>query len=522
MILLCFAAMGSVAQAPAPAVPAAEEKPLDPLGRLSPRSSLTNFLKTAGAGKYDRAAQYLDMPASQQATRGVALAKQLQAVMNNGYLRPLSEISDREQGRDEEGLPSDQENAGDIAINGETVSLIMVRMERGGAGSVWLVSRETLREIPSLSAKITVFSMAESLPDELHAQVFGMALYQWIAAAVLLIPALALAWIIAKVGVRILHRFGAEFPKTPWVVIVLLALFLHGRILPLLQVPLLLRSNYARVIAVLLLAAFAWLVMRAVDATSVMAQHRAVERGNLSASSWIILVRRLLKFVVFVIAVLILFSMFGFNVTTALAGLGIGGIAIGFGAQKTIENLFGGISVATDQVIRVGDTCDLGGRVGTITDIGLRSTRMRTLERTELSVPNGVLASMNVENLTKRDKFLFRTTIGLLYETTSAQVAEVVDGIRKLLETEEKVEWPGGRVNFVSFGENSLDVEMFVYILAPDFNEFIRIREDLLLKIMAIVETAKTGFAFPSRTVYLKRDGSELLQAAAPGKSDTP
>lgn len=500
------------------------ERPEDPFGRQTPRTSLSNFLRAAESGNYERAAEYLQLTPSQRRTRGVRAAKELQAVINTGYKSRILSISDHEQGELDDGLPTDRENAGELVVADSAVTLTMVRVDAGQEfGHIWLVSRETLREIPSLSEKIPVFALADSLPEQLHARFYGMALYQWIGVLVLLFVSLVLAWGLVLVGVRLATKLGATLPRMPWPLIVLVTLFIHARMLPLLQVPLLYRTSYAGLIGVLLLIGFAWLLARGIDAGSVVAQERALQKGNLSAGSWIILARRLLKGLVFSVAVLSLLAMFGVNVTTALAGLGIGGIAIGFGAQKTIENLFGGISVATDQVIRVGDTCDFNGRVGTITDIGLRSTRMKTLERTELSVPNGVLANMNVDNLSRREKMLFRTTIGLLYRTTPDQVRQVLTEIRGLFASDPRVEWPGGRVNFIAFADSALNIEIFCYILNSDFATFAEVREDLLLKIMQIVENAGTGFAFPSRTVYVKRDDEDALtELAAPPQADAP
>jgi MscS family membrane protein len=192
--------------------------------------------------------------------------------------------------------------------------------------------------------------------------------------------------------------------------------------------------------------------------------------------------------------------------TTALAGLGIGGIAIAFAAQKTLENLFGGVSLLGDEVIRVGDVCRFGDRVGTVEDISLRSTRIRTPERSELSIPNGTLASMNVENLSRRDKILFNTKLGLRYETSADQLRYVLAQIRRLLYEHPKVETNGARIRFIGYDNNSLTLEVFCYVLTRDNNEFLAIQEDLLLRIMGIVEASGTSFAFPSRTIYLGRD----------------
>jgi MscS family membrane protein len=215
---------------------------------------------------------------------------------------------------------------------------------------------------------------------------------------------------------------------------------------------------------------------------------------------------RILKVLIIIGAIISVLGLLGFNLTTALAGLGIGGIAIAFAAQKTLENLFGGVSILGDEVLRVGDTCQFGDRVGTVEDISLRSTRIRTTERTELSIPNGALATMNVENLTRRDKILFKTNLGLRSETSTDQLRFVLAEVRRMLYEHPKVETSSARIRLIGIGQSSLDLEAFAFILTQDFGEFAAIREDLLFRIMSIVDQSGSGFAFPSRTVYLGRD----------------
>jgi MscS family membrane protein len=239
---------------------------------------------------------------------------------------------------------------------------------------------------------------------------------------------------------------------------------------------------------------------------------------GLRQGSLILLGQRMFKVLAAIVIGLTIFKIAGFDMTTAVAGLGITSIAIAFAAQKSLENLFGGIMVLSDEVIRVGETCRLGDKVGTVEDISLRSTRIRTPDRVELSVPNGVLANMNVENLSRRDKNLFQTKIGLRYETTPDQLRSILESISQLLTEHAKVDSTVRRVRFIGFGESSLDLEIFCLILTRDWNEFMEIREGLLLKIMDLVNDARTGFAFPSRTLYLTQDvgvGSENAKAAA-------
>ena len=190
--------------------------------------------------------------------------------------------------------------------------------------------------------------------------------------------------------------------------------------------------------------------------------------GRMGTESLIILGERMLKVAIVVLAIFTVMGTLGFNLSAPLAGLGIGGIAIAFAAQKTLENLFGGVSILGDEVIRIGDTCRFGDRVGTVADISLRSTRIRTPERTELSIPNGSLATMNVENLSRRDKILFNTKLGLRYETSPDQMRYVLVQVRRLLYEHPKVETEGARSRFVSFDTSALTMEIFCYILTRD------------------------------------------------------
>ena len=144
--------------------------------------------------------------------------------------------------------------------------------------------------------------------------------------------------------------------------------------------------------------------------------------------------------------------------------------------------------------------------MGTVENIGLRSTRIRTLERTVVSVPNGQLALMSLENFAMRDKMWFHHILYLRYETTADQLRYVLAEIRKMLYQHSKVESPSARVRFIGFGNSSLDLEVFAYVLETEYEPFLHIQEDLLLRIMDIVEASGSGFAFPSQTTYLAGD----------------
>jgi MscS family membrane protein len=212
------------------------------------------------------------------------------------------------------------------------------------------------------------------------------------------------------------------------------------------------------------------------------------------------LISRLTKAAIVIVAGLVLLYLSNVDLTAALTGLGVGGLAIGFGAQKTIENLFGGIMVISDKPVNVGDVCKVGEYIGTVEDIGIRSTRIRTLERTVVSVPNGQLANMILENFAERDRTRFQHTIGLAPQTTAEQLREVLAQIRQLLAAHPKVDPATARTRFIRFSGASLDLEVFAYVLESDQTAFLAIQEDLLLGIIDSIDSSGVSIAVPLST----------------------
>ena len=217
------------------------------------------------------------------------------------------------------------------------------------------------------------------------------------------------------------------------------------------------------------------------------------------------LMRKMTKVAIIALTILFLLQNWGFDVAAIIAALGIGGVAIALASQKSVENLFGGVMIALDQPIRVGEFGRFGDFVGTVEDIGLRSTRIRTLNRTIKSIPNSAFASMQIETFATRDKILFLHTLGLRYETTSDQMRYIISEIKKMLTAHPKVMDDPARSRFVSYGDYSLNIEIFAYVETIDWNEYLEVQEDILLHLKDIVEGAGSDFAFPSQTIYFER-----------------
>ncbi|MEZ5866604.1 MAG: mechanosensitive ion channel family protein [Geminicoccaceae bacterium] len=201
----------------------------------------------------------------------------------------------------------------------------------------------------------------------------------------------------------------------------------------------------------------------------------------------------------------------GVPVNGIVTGLGVGGIAVALAAQGTLQNLLGGASLIADRPVRIGEFCRFGDRLGTLESIGLRSSRIRSLDRTVVTVPNSDLAGMHIENFARRDRILLHTTLGVRYETTPDQLRAIVADIRALLIAHPEVAPEPARARFVEFGASSLDIEIFAYVRASDYNGYLAVREDLMLRLMDIVARNGSSVAFPSRTVYLRRDPPDDL-----------
>ncbi len=256
-----------------------------------------------------------------------------------------------------------------------------------------------------------------------------------------------------------------------------------------------------------------WFLWRSVNVFVELALSRPWAAGSPSARHMLTIGANLSKGAIVALGSLSLLAVFGYPVTTLLAGLGIGGLALAFGAQKTVENLFGSMALAVDQPFRVGDFVKVEDFVGTVEDIGLRSTRFRTLDRTLISIPNGQLADQRLESFAVRDRMRLATTIGVEYGTTNAQMQQVLDGFERVLREHPKI-WPDAMVvKFKEFGASSLDIEIMAWFAVPSWGDFQLCRQEVLLGFMQVVEQAGTAFAFPTRTVHLVGPGASPAPA---------
>jgi len=526
-------ALGQLLQTPAPAA-TPSKTPTDPLGRDTPYGTIFGFLQAAQSGDYSIAAQYLQMNPSRRQTEGATMAANLKQVMDRAYSGNLSKVSTQPEGTPQEGVPPGRQKYGAMSSGDAEADLELVRVSDPTAGKIWLISSDTLAKLPELYDQVVARRVETRLPAwVVKHQFVGMALWQWFALLLMIPVAAGASWlllVVLQIPVRWWARrrghteLDSRSVSGPaWL---LTGTIIHRILESYLGMPLLQRHYYFQLVEVAMVIGANWILWRVIRWSLYRVRKQALSRGHSGTGSLMLLGERMVKAMVVLMTIFFVLGLLGFNLSTALAGVGIGTLAIGFGAQKTIENLFGGVSVLGDEVIRVGDVCKFGDRAGTVEDIGLRSTRVRTEERTLLAIPNGTVATINVENLSLRDKILFKTVLGFHLNTSSAHLRSVLFEIRRVLSSHPKVEDQTIRVRLTELAFTSLNVELLCYILTRDFNEFAEVREELLLQIMNLAEDSGIALATPSQTLYLSGDpGSEKVKAAlktGPGQGGQP
>ena len=505
--------------APTPSSTEQSTVPPDPLKRETPRGCILGFIKAAGEERYDLAIQYFQPPAGRHRLSledEEELAAQLFTILSEKFSGPPDFVSNSPLGRLDDGLPPNEERIGGIRGLSEDFPVDLMRIENEQGQKLWYISRKTIDKVPDVFETLEYPALEKKIPQTLVRNRFlAMPLWQWIAFLLFAPFAFLLARLLTFV-VQVVLRWKAKQrgetlpPRRPFLrpdpITLAVAIFLHYKFVVYIGTSILYRLYYRRIVLILFAIAFYWVLTKITRMISQRIGASLGSRGMYAERSIVSLLRRVTEIVIFLFVILIVLRMLGVDVTPALAGLGIGGLALGLGAQKTFENVFGGISILFDKVVVVGDVCKVNNQTGTVEDIGLRSTRLRTPERTVLSIPNGIMASTTLENLRFRDKFLCQQAVRLRYDLSPDHIRYVLEEIRELLRENPKVEDASSRVRFIRFAEYAIEVEIFCYILEPEYNAFVATQEALLFSIMEAIDKAGAVVALPTQTTFVTQD----------------
>jgi MscS family membrane protein len=348
------------------------------------------------------------------------------------------------------------------------------------------------------------WKLTESLPSWTKVQVLEQALWRWIVlgSALLLIMAILVVvsrWSRQDSGNRPLLRYGRRIVMPASVSV---AAWFLSFLLDAVNVTGQTHVIIATALGGTLFVAAAWAIMLFGHVLAEIVVSAPDIRPRSLDEAMARLAARVTTFVIAALVVLYGAERLGLPVVPLIAGLGVGSLALALAAQPTIENFIAGLTLYADRQVRVGDFCRFGETLGTVEEIGMRSTRIRTLDHTVVSVPNADFSKARLENYSARKKMWYHPPIRLPYDTSPDQLRYVLVEVQRLLCAHPRVLREPVYIRFVGFGEHSLDLEVFAYIDTADYNEYLEIREDLNLRLMDVITSAGTHLAIPAQIEY--------------------
>jgi len=255
----------------------------------------------------------------------------------------------------------------------------------------------------------------------------------------------------------------------------------------------------------LLIVSIAWLFLRLIDFFGLILRYKASITESRLDDQLVPFFKDGLKIIiVFFTFFFILASVFKVNIVTLIGGLGIGGLAVALAAKETLENLLGSFTIFLDKPFIVGELVTVGNVTGHVETIGLRSTRIRTLEKSIITVPNKKMVDAEVENRTQRTMWRTKQSISLLYQTSHDDFKKIISEIKNFLDNHKSIH-PSATVNLDHFNESSIDVLIIYLVLTSEFEEYIKVKEEVNFKIIEIVRSVNSDFAFPTTSVYIEK-----------------
>jgi len=498
----------SAASTQQPATPQPPPVPPDPLGRTSPHGCVFGFLLAAQKQDYARAAQYLDV--KKPPDQAEELARQLKALLDRGLTGNLDGLSREPEGSQTDNLRTTRDLVGTVKTDQGSLDIVVERVQRRGEPPIWLFSSDTLAGVPKLSAESPMARLEDRFPGWMkETQLFDIPLWRWLLLLVSVVVILLVAglssrlihWILRPALGRVLPISSENVIRKLRLPIFLLLLAATVRFFSRYSLTVLSRQFWNETAVVVLVIGVTWFFIRLSDLVAVYVTQGQTSSLAIARATFVGVAVRIFKIAAVLFACLALLSRAGVNVSAMLAGLGIGGIALALGAQKTLENFFGGLTIVGQKALRVGDLCKIGDDMGTVEDIGLSSIKLRTFDRCVVSLPNSKVAQLSIQNFAMRDKFWVHQIFNLRHETTSKQVATVQLRIGQLLQDTKEVENSTARVRLIDLNAMGLQMEIWAYLLLPpsDGNLCLEAQERIYLGVLKILEEAETGLAIPGQ-----------------------
>lgn len=498
-----------------------EDRILLPAASRTPLQTLLGFRKAFRAGQIDLAAQYLDLryidgPAA--SIEPAKLAQALSYVWIQQNVFDLASISDSPEGHQDDDLPSYRDQVGQVQMADHSIPVLLQRIPDGEGGQVWRISNATVAKIPEMWEEHGYSDFAIKLGQTLPKFVlFGMQNWQ----VVLLLAALVAHWFLSgwmsKLCLLVSLRIPNQFPdgiRRFWHLpmrLIMYVLLLRATINHLglsVTAKVYLQSSPLEYIA--LTALFGGLLTLWRDW-----KIRRLEASN--DIQFIALLKPLvliIKITVVITAILLWAHNAGFNISTIVAGLGVGSLAIALAAQKTMENIIGAVTLYAARPIKPGDFCRFGTIKGTVEEIGLRSVTLRTLERTVVSIPNAQFAAVEVENISARERIRYFTQLRVEI-TQRHRLDSLLNDLRSRFTAQSMLDAASISIRLEKIEDGTALIRIDAGVVTRDFQAYLAVAEELNLEVIEACEHAQITLSGPSQSVQIHADNTAALSSTS-------
>ncbi len=489
-----------------------DKGPEDALGRGNPRSSVIGFLTAASEFNWEKAAEYLDLrnlPPDVSELGGPELARQLNHVLSRAAWLDDYSVSENPEGVKGDDLPDYRDELLRIKTEDGEAVIWMQRVPRADGIKIWKLSNRSVALIPDLYDEFSYPAVIEKIRNWFpqDAAFLGIELFKWF---IVIFFALVswpfyylLGWLLSRLfssPEREIYPLVKKVFAGPFVLIAIL--ITTETVVSELGVgagaQAMMEAQTINILAVI------WATWAVINLYKKYQQNKLIALDRPGAAKLLQPMTTLIKILVMIFGLLFWLNNIGVNITTVLAGLGVGGLAMALALQKPIEDMMGALAIFSQAPIRVGDLCRYGTVLGNVEDIGLRTTRIRTLTNTVVAIPNSLLASGEIENLSYRTKIRYWPTLRLRYDTTAEQIREASKKILAMLQEHDRVYDEPLRVRFTDFDDDAILIKVHSFLRTTDFPESLEIGEDLNFRVMKIVQASGARFALPGKSIYME------------------
>lgn len=485
----------------------------DPYGRDNPRGTVQGFMQALTANDDTLAVRYLDTTNNKNPTQTVQELKQ--ALDNGGRINPDMQISNDPAGNLSDKLPANVDKIGVISDKTEAVDILLEKVKDKDGKEIWLFSQQTLKKLPLLNAQTTPSWVETYVPKPwLEREVLGMNVGHIGAVLALTLVSFALCYLASwlfyglySFCYRLIYK-DKEKPLDTRVIVplaVVATAIAVKELMLMAGVSVVVREVANRGADILAWFASAWLLLRIIDVLFSRASHLAINSTRPERLSILNLLRKVAKVVLTIFALIVILGNLGFDLTTGIAALGVGGLALALGTQKTIENLVGSVVVVADKPVSVGDYCRFDKHEGIVEDIGIRSTRVRTPNRTVLTIPNGEFSAMKIENFSTRDMFQFLHSFYIARNARTQALRELIAKLEHYIVMHPQTNNHLNQVRISQMQQDAYTLEVRCHVVADSPIEFNQIQTEMILDIMAIIEDSELEFSLPTQQIIIER-----------------